>query len=235
MGTTNGFRRPERVRDRESGAERYDVERLQRRVLEGVQHWVNVANRVFANERNMPLPVPECRFDLLGTCAGQACFPRRGGGPAYIRINVDLLERYPVEMLMETLPHECAHVVQRHIWGDCQAHGKEWKSVMKAFGKKPTRLHDMTVKPEDASGPPYHCGCTDRAHYLTDKHQRLIDAGKDLKCSRCGQPLVPATNDASGTPVPPPDQDRPSPEYRPSYAAPSPAERERLRKLGYLP
>ena len=95
MGTTNGFRRPERVRDRESGAERYDVERLQRRVLEGVQHWVNVANRVFANERNMPLPVPDCRFDLLGTCAGQACFPRRGGGPAYIRINVDLLERYP--------------------------------------------------------------------------------------------------------------------------------------------
>lgn len=230
---TTPFRRPARERDREQGADRYDIERLKRRVLEGVEHWVAVANRAFAAHPNMPLPIPECRFDLLGKCAGQACFPAHGGA-AYIRINVDLLERYPVEMVQESLAHEMAHVVQRRIWRESSAHGREWQSVMAAFGKKPTRLHTMTVKPSNSDALPYHCGCHDRAHYLAPVHQKMIAQGRQLTCRRCEQPLVPAPADRPRSPS---SADPPTASYQLGGVAVnlSVEEHERLRRLGYLP
>lgn len=232
---TTPFQPPRRLRDRETGAEDYAAERLQRRALEAVEYWVNAANRIFAGRDRMPMPLPECRFDLQGTCAGQACFPGSSSSPAYMRINTDLLERYPVRIIQQTVPHEVAHLVQRRIWGACQAHGREWKSVMVAFGKKPERTHDLTVKPYNASDTPFVCGCEDRAHYLSDKHLTVIAKGGTLSCNRCGQPLVEATPDDLRPPTGTPTSDRASPDYAPISLQADPSERERLRKLGYMP
>jgi predicted SprT family Zn-dependent metalloprotease len=62
-----------------------------------------------------------------------------------VRLNARLLERHPEE-LDDTLVHELAHAAVVLLHGlAVRPHGREWKRLMQAAGKRPTVTHDLDV------------------------------------------------------------------------------------------
>lgn len=170
--------------DREPDAHLRDAARVRARALEAVKHWVGVANQHAARKGLPTVPVPITRFDLRGRTGGMARF-KNGGELIDVRINDDLLIRYPVRMIQQTVPHEIAHVVTRRWFPGASSHGREWQSVMALFGKPADRCHDMVVKPV-GGGFAYACGCPGRQIVLgARKHQNVVDAGRKLRCRKC--------------------------------------------------
>ena len=115
---------------------------------------------------------------LRGRCAGKAW-------PQHISLNKELLEKYPHEILDQTLPHEIAHCIQRQIYGySVKPHGKEWQFIMRLFGKKPDRCHSMqTTKVRHVKRYAYRCGCS--VHMITSIKRNRIENGSSYFCVRC--------------------------------------------------
>lgn len=89
---------------------------LRRRARRAVSSWIAHAQTYIVEGAYLPVPV--IRFNLLGHTAGMAVFTGSDGysRQARLRLNPDLLKRYPEEMIDETVPHEVAHIVTRWIW-----------------------------------------------------------------------------------------------------------------------
>lgn len=187
------------ILDREADAERRDPVKVRARLLEGVRYWTEIANRhphPGASLSCGPVPVLEVRFDLKGRVAGMYCFSSSNPAP-YYRINEDLLRRYPVEMIQQTLPHEVAHAVVRHRNGDqAKQHGAEWQAVMREFGKVPERCHRMTVT-HTRGGPrlPFTCNCPGRVYQLVVAKAAVYDR---LACPKCKHYLLSQADVAAG-------------------------------------
>ena len=93
-----------------------------------------------------PIPRPRIVFDLRGATAGMAVTERTGAHRVkqWIRIHPQLLLRYPVRMIQQTIPHEVAHlVVDWYLPRVTDPHGPEWMAVMVYFGRPPLPYHDM--------------------------------------------------------------------------------------------
>ena len=90
-------------------------------------------------------PTPTISFNLRGHCAGQ--YVRKAGSDT-LRFNFDLLDRYPREMLDQTVPHEVAHLIARHLHKGrrIRSHGREWQAIMQFFGCEPSRCHNMETR-----------------------------------------------------------------------------------------
>jgi SprT protein len=59
-----------------------------------------------------------------------------------------LLELNKEAFIADTVGHELAHYFAHIVYGrSVQAHGKEWKSIMKMLGQEPSRCHSMKVIP----------------------------------------------------------------------------------------
>ncbi|TJY57220.1 SprT family protein [Sinimarinibacterium sp. CAU 1509] len=167
--------------DREPDAHLRDAAYVRNRVLQAVAHWIGVANAHGGSHGRAPVPLPATRFDLLGAKAGTAHSPRHGA--AFIRINMDLLTRYPRATIQETVPHEVAHIVQRAWWKQTKPHGKEWAAVMQMFGKQPSRTHSLQV--QYAGGTfVYRCACRD-IRVSSRRHRTIQSRPAAFRCRRC--------------------------------------------------
>jgi SprT protein len=138
----------------------------------------------------LAMPRVEIRFDLRGTSAGQARM--RNGSSPIIRYNATLLRLHPTEFIVETVPHEVAHVVAFVKHGPrIRPHGPEWQAVMRHFGVEPSRCHRYDVsrlRTRSLQRFLYRCSCG--THEISSiRHNRICREGTVYLCRRCRQPL----------------------------------------------
>lgn len=135
-------------REWEAGARERNPARVRARLEEAVDHWTQGAQQIpHLSTLAEPMPRPRILFDLTGPVAGMAVTARQACGRCeqWVRINAELLGRYPVRMIQQTVPHEMAHlVVDWYLPRASQdPHGPEWMAVMVYFGRPPLAYHDM--------------------------------------------------------------------------------------------
>jgi SprT protein len=140
----------------------------------------------------LPLLVPEMKYDLKGTTAGQACARyKMGTNPYYyVRLNLKLLHKHWEYLFNQTLPHEVAHTVVQQVWPSAKSHGSQWKMVCTWFGIVPHRTHDLPATPARKRKPrtnAYYCSCAvDNEHLVSDLIHKRIGLGRRYHCTRCG-------------------------------------------------
>ncbi len=140
----------------EAGAQHRNPQRVRSRVAAAVEHWIEIARGIPVLQRlgRPPIARPKLLFDLSGTqIAGMAVTgiqsPRQL--EQWVRIHPDLMQRYPVRMIQQTVPHEIAHlVVDWYLPPGAAPHGPEWMMVMVYFGRPPRAFHDMQPLPRAA-------------------------------------------------------------------------------------
>lgn len=98
--------------------------------------WVKFLKQYPTIQRATPVVTLNNR---LKTTAGRAFIEEN---PQKIDLSTDLFEQYTDHMIVDTIPHELAHLVAYTIHGD-PGHGKGWYSVLAKMGIKTTRLHHM--------------------------------------------------------------------------------------------
>ena len=129
-------------------------------------------------------------FDLKGKCAGM--YQRNAQGRR-IRYNPYLMAKYFTHSLEQTVPHEVAHYITDCLWPfrRVKPHGKEWRSVMEAFGVEPkvTGSFDLTGIPiKQYQKFAYSCSC--KTHQLSAiRHRRQSSGMADYYCRACKQRL----------------------------------------------
>lgn len=175
----------------EPGAERYSEVYLVSRVHEAAQHWAQIAEAHFHPETGRFFPKLDVSFALKGRAAGSARYlplPNR----AEVRINRDLLLRYPRRVIGQTVPHEIAHVAAGWRYGPrIKPHGREWRFVMQTvFGKVADTCHEMQALPANPTNYAIaHCGC-DNPHFLPPRKALAAQVEGRLRCGRCKQSVV---------------------------------------------
>jgi SprT protein len=133
-------------------------------------------------------------FDLPGKCAGMY---QRKGRERRIRFNPWLFAKYYQHSNQQTIPHEVAHYITDCMWRfrRVKPHGKEWQSVMQAFGVEPKVTGDF-----DLTGIPvkqyqridYRCGC--KIHQISlIRHRRVLSGQAEYRCKDCHQLLQAAS------------------------------------------
>lgn len=131
----------------ERGARRRSPGRVRARLEQAVDYWIGQARDIPAfDELASPIPRPRTVFDLRGATAGMAVTERNGRTEAkhWIRVHPQLLLRYPVRMIQQTVPHEVAHlVIDWYLPRVTDPHGTEWMAVMAYFGRPPLPFHDL--------------------------------------------------------------------------------------------
>lgn len=75
----------------------------------------------------------------LKTTAGRAFLC---DNPQYIDLSAELFWEYTEAFIVDTIPHELAHLVAYTVYGD-EGHGKGWKTVCEKMNIKTSRLHQM--------------------------------------------------------------------------------------------
>lgn len=152
----------------------------QRRAIDAVQSYWRRAISHWPQLRGQPT----VSFKLRGRAAGTASTRMR------VRLNAELLERYPEEMLAQTVPHEVAHLVTFQVYPGASAHGPEWRSVMHFFGCSPDRTHTMETTPARVVPRPHVYACNCREHRLTERMHKSIRSGRGRRCRACKSTLA---------------------------------------------
>lgn len=157
------------------------------KIMHEVNHWLDVAEAHYGRK----FDVAAIRVKIRGRVAGRALFyPRQG--TAELHLSVEGVREHLDYMIDQTIPHEVAHVVQRHLDRTSQAHGALWQSIMRLFGKPAKRCHDLPLsRARDVRNTRpfrYVCGC--REHYVGHQRHRRAQAGTaTYKCTTCRQPI----------------------------------------------
>lgn len=138
------------------------------------------------------LSMPSVRFDLKGKAAGGA-YPDHN----VIRFNAVLLAENTQHFLMQTVPHEVAHLVARAVYGrGIRPHGKEWQSVMtQVFGCPPDRCHQYNCRNSVTRTVTYYaytCQCGQDYRLSAIRHRRSLRRQARYLCAKCKTVLVPA-------------------------------------------
>jgi SprT protein len=185
------------VSPRSAADAQHGVDSLEWRAREALRHWLLQAESLAARH-GVRLPVmPRLAFDLRGLNAGEFIVDRRRYGGPCIRINRELLLRHPGHMLGQVVPHEVAHYAVWALWRRrTRPHGREWRAVMRHFGKPPEVSHRMDVRPaRRVCRLPFICGCESPQQYSAIIYKRHL-AGVRYYCRRCRQRLLPAAGAA---------------------------------------
>ncbi|EMG2119173.1 hypothetical protein IPC1147_30870 [Pseudomonas aeruginosa] len=158
---------------------------LVRRATEKVRESISIAEKYFSREFRLD----DLLFDLKGRAAGQFRYCGRTG-KWVIRINRLLLEANPDAVIVETVPHEVAHLVTRQVYGfEVASHGAEWRMVMtEVFGLKPDRCHTMDTSVSSPSPYVYKCACPKQFRLSRRKHN--THAMRPYRCRACKTALV---------------------------------------------
>lgn len=87
------------------------------------------------------MPMPVIKFDLRGTTAGRAWYPKH-----VIQFNLILLDENPEHFVTQVVGHEVAHLAAfvKHGSG-IKPHGSEWARVMWALSLPARRCHNYDV------------------------------------------------------------------------------------------
>ena len=136
-----------------------------------------------------PFELPSIEWNLRGVCAGLARVRENR-----IRLNPVLLAENTEHFILQTVPHEIAHLVNRTLHGPhvrahgphVRAHGPEWQYIMHALGLPAERCHQYDVA--NARTPAqrrydYHCNC--RSHPVSQIVHNRIRRGLTYTCRRC--------------------------------------------------
>lgn len=140
----------------EEGASGRNPLKVRARLETAVAHWIDRAREIPGiSTLAPPIPRPQVHYDLKGQIAGMAATllrERRGLPEQWIRIHPELLQRYPVRMIQQTIPHEVAHlVIDWYLPKVREPHGPEWMAVMIYFGRPPLAYHDMKASPRNGA------------------------------------------------------------------------------------
>ena len=156
-------------------------------VITATEQFIHKGSELF--EQRFPLiPV---HFDLIGRSAGMY---RYSGQQRIIRYNPFLFEKYFLENLKVTVPHEVAHYLTDMMYGyrHVKPHGKEWKRIMHAFGVTPTvrcQFNMQGIPVRRLKYYDYHCQC--RTHMLSSiRHNRILNERAIYYCKNCNHQLV---------------------------------------------
>jgi SprT protein len=158
---------------------------LKSEVIEAIENYVTLGNKLFATQMRMP----NADFSLRGRVGGIYSSKTHSIG-----VNMVLLAENIQDYLSQIIPHEVAHAFQRHIYGSVyygkrvMPHGNEWKRIMIKFGKDPKRCHNYDTENAKvrkvARDYEYVCDC--RTHHLTAlMHKKISVQHKNYKCLKC--------------------------------------------------
>jgi len=166
-----------------------------------VKTYVDIANRLYALDLQMPKIEDNLRGHHL---ASYHCVPGRfeklPGADAYrwepmrdtITLNKFYFEHYP-NYLEEVIPHEVAHYVKAVMHeGHTKPHGIEWKDIMRAFGREPSRtVHCDVVCPGVWKRYEYVCECNALYRFTNIVARRILEGKKTVVCWKCGTVITP--------------------------------------------
>lgn len=114
-----------------------DQETLLTLVTESTSDYIQRANRLY----NLNLTTPNIVLVDKGTFAGKAYSKLWE-----IKYNIRLLKNNVSEFILNTVPHEVAHLVENKLYGKV-THRKNWKQIMNDFGvEKPMSYHTYDIK-----------------------------------------------------------------------------------------
>jgi SprT protein len=152
------------------------------------------------------LPMPTVSYDLRGTTAGTA-----SGAKWHIQLNAVLLAQNTDDFMIDTVPHEFAHLACHQIYPQAyeteiirtargvkrtkrSIHGSEWKSIMVALGCDPSRCHryDVTdARVKRRLRYDYKCSGCQQIMAVGPKHHANLQRGAVLYHKGChGHKLV---------------------------------------------
>ncbi len=135
-----------------------------------------------------PFELPSIEWNLRGVCAGRAHIRENR-----IRLNPVLLTENTEHFILQTVPHEIAHLVNRALHGPhVRAHGPEWQSIMHALGLPAERCHQYDVanaRTRTQRRYDYHCDC--RSYPVSQIVHNRIRRGSTYLCRRCGSRIRP--------------------------------------------
>jgi len=142
-------------------------------------------------EKHYGTKLPRCsvNFTLQGTSAGQAIYSKK-----QLRFNRKLAIENTDYFLMQTIPHEVAHILDFHLnprnGAPREPHGNSWKKIMvEVFKIAPKRCHklDVTSVKKVTRKYKYICAACDGKEYLVGKTKHLaVLRGNVLYCPKCG-------------------------------------------------
>lgn len=162
----------------------------QQQVIEETRTYIKQAVKLF-DVKNADV---EIVFNLKGRSAGMYRVKRNiFRHKREIRYNPYIFSKYFDDNFKTTIPHEVAHYISDMIYGlhKIKPHGKEWKSIMHAFGVDAavTANYDLTGIPlRYKTLFTYHCSC--REHQLgTIRHNRIKNNRGQYYCNTCKQVL----------------------------------------------
>jgi len=162
-------------------------------VVAEVKKYVDKANQLYGYRMTKPCSYPQVLFNKTGRVAGTANYAL-----AQVDFNPALLVKEWDDMIADTVPHEVAHIVTRHVYGSGpEAHGPEWRSVMHDFGIKEvkrTHSYDVTGIKRQVARYEYFCGC-EKPHHVVAKQRNKLLRGARYKCRKCGLFLVEKRGD----------------------------------------
>lgn len=137
---------------------------------------------------------PHVLYDLTGTTAGTASFYNW-----QIRLHPGFLTKYAEEFIMDTVPHEFAHLVADQMYppdyhklaegGKREIHGPAWREVMGVLGAEPTRTHeyDTAEYAKPKSKYEYYCpNCNAMSVFGATQHNvQQGPARSKFYCTQC--------------------------------------------------
>ena len=148
-----------------------------------VQHCYQLAEDFF--QRRFVLP--EVSFRLRGQKAGVAHLTEN-----LLRFNPRLYAENREDFLLQTVPHEVAHLIAHQVFGArIQPHGSEWQSIMLGvYGLQPKRCHDYAIERRARTSYVYLCRCDERNEFpFSAQRHALVAKGRRYYCRRCEQTL----------------------------------------------
>lgn len=153
---------------------------------------VRHAEKLARNFYGLNLPDASVDFSLRGRCAGQARVARNG--QTCLRINQQLLAENLADFLVNTIPHEVAHLIvnwqARKRRQRPRPHGPEWQAVMQdCFNLEAQRCHSYRTTPARVVPRPFLYSCHCREHRLTNIMHSRISRSYQALCRACKTPL----------------------------------------------
>ncbi len=154
---------------------------LHQQVIDSLSQYLCTASSFLQITVNNPI----VDYGLKGSSAGMALLQRW-----QIKLNPILLVENKRAFLEHVIPHELAHLLVWHQFGQVAPHGKEWRWMMESvLGVSACRTHNFSIESVRGKTFTYHCLC--QLHQLTvRRHNRVQRQQSQYLCRRCRHPLI---------------------------------------------
>lgn len=130
---------------------------IKKRVAARVAECCAIASKHYG----MHIDMPQITYTTRGTTAGKAYYHAHR-----VDFNARLLIENVEDFMIDTIPHEVAHLVDILVHGftyrgaKVSQHGPTWKSVMRVLGADPQRCHNYDVSNVKVKRKSYKYQCT---------------------------------------------------------------------------